>query len=187
MCSVLYACYSTSACIPLCKYNDFLICLEMIRAMQVDGIWDKRHVAYNKYMASLLPREIYYFGSFFFGFASSFRSSRFSSFLPSFLPYGLAMLMSSVLCFFVSFFSFLCFLPPCRTQRTRKTRSTSPRTIRGTMRATRKTHRTVHGPRVASSCVPGDYTPSLQRGTMLGGSPAWKKCMIKRPKAITWF
>ena len=28
--------------------------------MQVDGIWDKSHLAYNKYMASLLPREIYY-------------------------------------------------------------------------------------------------------------------------------
>ena len=28
--------------------------------MQVDGIWDKRHLAYNKYMASLLPQEIYY-------------------------------------------------------------------------------------------------------------------------------
>ena len=78
-------------------------------------------------------------GSFFFGFASSFRSSRFSSFLPS----GLALLLSSVVCFFVSFFSFLCFFPPCRTQRTRKTRSTSPATVRGTTRATRKTHRTV--------------------------------------------
>ena len=27
--------------------------------MQVDGIWDKRHLAYNKYMASLLP-QVYY-------------------------------------------------------------------------------------------------------------------------------
>ena len=53
-------CYSTSTCIPLCRYNDFLICLGMVRPMQVDGIWDKRHLAYNKYMASLLTREIYY-------------------------------------------------------------------------------------------------------------------------------
>ena len=58
------------------------------------------------------------FGSFFFSFASSFRSSRFSSFLPS----GLLFLLSSALCFFFSFFSFLCFLSPCRTQRTHKTR-----------------------------------------------------------------
>ena len=28
--------------------------------MQVDGIWDNCHLAYNKYMASLFPREIYY-------------------------------------------------------------------------------------------------------------------------------
>ena len=28
--------------------------------MQVDGIWDKHHLVYNKYMASLPPREIYY-------------------------------------------------------------------------------------------------------------------------------
>ena len=28
--------------------------------MQVDGIWDKRHLAYNKYMAPLLPSEIYH-------------------------------------------------------------------------------------------------------------------------------
>ena len=79
------------------------------------------------------------FGSFFFGFASSFRSSRFSSFLPS----GLPLLLSSALCFFFSLFSFLCFLSPCRTQRTRKTQSMSPGTVRGTTRATRKTHRTV--------------------------------------------
>ena len=79
------------------------------------------------------------FGSFFFGFASSFRSSRLSSFLPS----GLPLLLSSALCFFFSFFSFLCFLSPCRSQRTRKTRSMSPGTLRGTTRATRKTHRTV--------------------------------------------
>ena len=73
------------------------------------------------------------FGSLFFGFASSFRSSRLSSFRPS----GLPLLLSSALC------SFFCFLSPCRTQRTRKTRSMSPGTLRGTARATRKTHRTV--------------------------------------------
>ena len=33
---------------------------------------------------------------------------------------GLPLLLSSALCFFFSFFSFLCFLFPCRTQRTRK-------------------------------------------------------------------
>ena len=60
MCNVSYVCYTTSTCIPLCRYNDFCICLGMVRPMQVDGIWDKRHLAYNKYMASLLPREIYY-------------------------------------------------------------------------------------------------------------------------------
>ena len=60
MCNVSYVSYSTSTCIPLCRYNDFLICLAMVRPMQVDGIWDKRHFAYNKDMASLLPREIYY-------------------------------------------------------------------------------------------------------------------------------
>ena len=59
MCNVLYVCYSTSTCIPLCRYNDFPICLGMVCPMQVDGIWDKRHFAYNKYMASLPPREIY--------------------------------------------------------------------------------------------------------------------------------
>ena len=60
MCNVSYVCYSTSTCIPLCRYNDFLICLGMVRPMQVDVIWDKRHLVYKKYMASLLPQEIYY-------------------------------------------------------------------------------------------------------------------------------
>ena len=79
------------------------------------------------------------FGSFFFGCASSFRSSRFSSFLPS----GLPLLLSSALCFFSSFFSFLCFFPPCRTQRTRQTGSMLQGTLQGTTCATRKTHRRV--------------------------------------------
>ena len=60
MCNVSYVCYNTSTCIPLCRYNHFLICLGTVRPMQVDGIWDRRHLAYNKYMASLLPGEIYY-------------------------------------------------------------------------------------------------------------------------------
>ena len=60
MSNVLYLCYSTSTYSPLCTYNDFFICLGMVRPMQVDGIWDKRRLAYNKYMASLLPHEIYY-------------------------------------------------------------------------------------------------------------------------------
>ena len=60
MCNVSYVCYSTSTCIPLCRYNNFLICFGMVRPMPVDGIGDKPHLAYNKYMASLLPQEIYY-------------------------------------------------------------------------------------------------------------------------------
>ena len=58
--NVLYVCYTTSTCIPLCTHNDFLISLGMVRRMQVDRTWDKRQLAYNKYMASLLLREIYY-------------------------------------------------------------------------------------------------------------------------------
>ena len=80
-----------------------------------------------------------FFWSFFLGFAFSFRFSCFSSFLPS----GLPLLLSSALCFFFSFFSFLCFLSPCSTQRRRKTQSMLPGTVQGTTRATRKTHRTV--------------------------------------------
>ena len=41
--------------------------------------------------------------------------------------------------------------------------------------------------RPASSRAAGDFTPSLQPGTMPGGSPAWKKCMIKRRRAIIGF
>ena len=59
MSNVLYVCYSTSKRIPLCMYNDFLTCLGMVRSMHVDGIWDKSHLAYNKYMTYLLAREIY--------------------------------------------------------------------------------------------------------------------------------
>ena len=47
MSNVLYVCYNTSTCIPLCRYNDFLICLGMVRPMQVEGIWDKSHLAYS--------------------------------------------------------------------------------------------------------------------------------------------
>ena len=43
-----------------CRYNSFMICLGMVRPIQAAGIWDKRHLAYNKYMASLLPRFMYY-------------------------------------------------------------------------------------------------------------------------------
>ena len=43
------------------------------------------------------------------------------------------------------------------------------------------------GSRVASSCAAGDFTPSLQPGTMPGGSLAWRKCMIKRRRAIIRF
>ena len=38
--------------------------------------------------------------------------------------------------------------------------------------------------RVGSLCAAGAYTPSLQPGTIPGRSPAWKKCMIKRRRAI---
>ena len=41
--------------------------------------------------------------------------------------------------------------------------------------------------RVASSCAADDCTPSLQPGTMPAESPAWKKCMIKRRRAIIGF
>ena len=57
---MLYVCYSTSTCIPLSRYTDFLISLGMVRPMQIDGVLYKRHLAYNKYMVSLLPREIHY-------------------------------------------------------------------------------------------------------------------------------
>ena len=50
MSNVLYVCYSTNTCIPLCRYNDFLICCGMVHLVQVDGIWHKSHLAYNKYM-----------------------------------------------------------------------------------------------------------------------------------------
>ena len=46
--------------LDICRYNSFLICLGTVRPVQVDGIWDKKHLAYNKYMASLLPRSMYY-------------------------------------------------------------------------------------------------------------------------------
>ena len=49
------------ACVlTICRYNSFQICLGMVLPVQVDGIWDKRHLAYNKYIASLLPRSMYY-------------------------------------------------------------------------------------------------------------------------------
>ena len=48
MFNVLYVCYNTRTCIPLCKYNPFLIYLGMVRPMQVDGICDNRDLAYNK-------------------------------------------------------------------------------------------------------------------------------------------
>ena len=42
-------------------------------------------------------------------------------------------------------------------------------------------------PRVACSCAAGDFTNSLQPGTMPGGSLAWRKCTIKRRRAIIGF
>ena len=49
------------ACVlTICRYNSFLICLGTVRPVQVDGIPDKKHLAYNRYMASLLPRSMYY-------------------------------------------------------------------------------------------------------------------------------
>ena len=35
------------------------MCLRMVRPMQVDGIWDKSHLAYDKYIPSLVPPENY--------------------------------------------------------------------------------------------------------------------------------
>ena len=47
------------ACVfTICRYNSFLICLGMVRPVHKDGIWDKKHLAHNKYMASLLPRSM---------------------------------------------------------------------------------------------------------------------------------
>ena len=42
------------------RYNAFLTCLSMVRPMHVDGVWKTNHLAYNCYMASLLPRGRYY-------------------------------------------------------------------------------------------------------------------------------
>ena len=42
------------------RYNAFLICLGMVTPMQVDGVWQTNNLAYNRYMASLLPRGKYY-------------------------------------------------------------------------------------------------------------------------------
>ena len=60
MCNVLYVCYNTRTFIPLCRYNEFFICLGMVHPMLVEGIGDKSHLLYNKYMALPLPREVYY-------------------------------------------------------------------------------------------------------------------------------
>ena len=42
------------------RYNAFLICLGMVRPMQADGVWETNHLAYDRYMASLLPRGRHY-------------------------------------------------------------------------------------------------------------------------------
>ena len=42
------------------RYNAFLILLGMVRPMQVDGVWDRKGLLYNPYMANMLTRRQYY-------------------------------------------------------------------------------------------------------------------------------
>ena len=42
------------------KYNAFLILLGMVRPMQVEGVWDRKGLLYNPYMANMLTRRQYY-------------------------------------------------------------------------------------------------------------------------------
>ena len=42
------------------RYNAFLILLGMVRPMQVDGVWDRKGLLYNPYMANMLTRHQYY-------------------------------------------------------------------------------------------------------------------------------
>ena len=42
------------------RYNAFLILLGMVRPMQVDGVWDRKGLLYNPYMANVLTRRQYY-------------------------------------------------------------------------------------------------------------------------------
>ena len=42
------------------RCNAFVIPLGMVRPMQVDGVWDRRGLLYNPYMANMLTRRQYY-------------------------------------------------------------------------------------------------------------------------------
>ena len=42
------------------RYNAFLILLGMVRPMQVDGVWDRKGLLYNPYMANMLTHHQYY-------------------------------------------------------------------------------------------------------------------------------
>ena len=42
------------------RYNALLILLGMVRPMQVDGVWDRKGLLYNPYMANMLTRRQYY-------------------------------------------------------------------------------------------------------------------------------
>ena len=42
------------------RYNAFLILLPMVRPMQVHGVWDRKGLLYNPYMANMLTRRQYY-------------------------------------------------------------------------------------------------------------------------------
>ena len=42
------------------RYNAFLILLRMVWSMQVDGVWDRKGLLYNPYMANMLTRRQYY-------------------------------------------------------------------------------------------------------------------------------
>ena len=40
------------------RYNAFLILLGMVRPMQVDGVWDRKGLLYNPYMANVRPMQV---------------------------------------------------------------------------------------------------------------------------------
>ena len=42
------------------RYNAFLIPLGMVRPMQVDGVWDRKGLLCNPYMANMLTCRQYY-------------------------------------------------------------------------------------------------------------------------------
>ena len=43
------------------RYNAFLILFGMVRPIEVDGVWDRKGLLYNPYMANMLTRRQYSF------------------------------------------------------------------------------------------------------------------------------